>query len=292
VMQVFPMTKVTAAKTKKEILKRSIILADKSLLSVEVTFWGDAAEKYNEDLKFQVVAVKACKVSEYEGGKSLSASFGSRVHLNPDKPEAHALRAWFDNQGKNAEVDCISKRGPGGDRRITFQQVKDEGLGNSEKADWFVVKATVTFYRHEIEKPPWYLACPTLACNKKVIPDGNEWICEKCQGRFTNASPRYILSLMCCDSTGSTWLTAFNDVAEIMLGHSATELAELAAAGNRDKEFEAVFQDANFKSYLFKCRAKQEKRVDDTKVRLHIQSIAPLNYRQECISLLDQIAAY
>jgi len=37
------------------------------------------------------------------------------IQVNPDIPEAHSLRGWFDNEGKSAESRSLSGiKGPGG----------------------------------------------------------------------------------------------------------------------------------------------------------------------------------
>lgn len=63
--------------------------------SVEVTMWGETAESMNEERlpAGVVVVIKAAKVSEYQG-RSLNASFGSQILVNPDRPEARELLEW------------------------------------------------------------------------------------------------------------------------------------------------------------------------------------------------------
>ena len=63
--------------------------------SVDVTLWGETADTMNEERlpAGVVVVIKAAKVSEYQG-RSLSASFGSQILVNPDRPEARELIAW------------------------------------------------------------------------------------------------------------------------------------------------------------------------------------------------------
>jgi len=277
-------------------IKRTIHMVDKSLMGVDLTFWGDLAEKTNESVLGQVLAVKACRVSEFEGPGSrvLNSTFGSRVFVGLDRPEVKELRDWFEKQGKELRTESVSKKGGnfGGDRRLTFQQVKDENLGMNEKPDYFVVKGTITFFRHDLEKPPWYNSCPMPECNKKVIQiDANNWRCEACNKNFPEAPPRFILSFMCCDASGSHWLTAFNEVAQELLKHSAQEVYEFRQHSN-DKMFERVFQEANFKSYLFKCRAKQDNMNDAVRVRLQVMQATPINFKNECHWLLGEINAY
>jgi len=172
--------------------------------------------------------------------------------------------------------------------------VATEGLGNDlAKPDYFAVKATITFYRHDFEKPPWYMACPDEKCNKKVTQNEQDgsWYCEKCSKAHPEAKPRYILSLLCCDSTGSQWLTAFNESAESLLGMTAPEVNDLKDAGN-EVAFNRVFQDANFSTYIFKIRAKADMNQDEQKVRCHVLSANKINFKTESLALLDQIAAY
>ena len=53
------------------------------------------------------MAIKGAKVSDF-GGRSLSTLMSSVLMLNPDIPEAHSLRGWFDSVGKNEESQSIS----------------------------------------------------------------------------------------------------------------------------------------------------------------------------------------
>jgi len=294
-----PVSHITSQRTQKELTKRTLSLTDASLLSVDITLWGEMAEKYDENIVPEgcVIGIKNCRVSDF-GGKSLNTTYGSTFFVNPDRQEAHKLREWYDTQGKNATVESISKGrsgGSGSEPRKTLQEFKEEKLGFNEKPDYFVTKGTVTFYKHDIEKPPWYPACPNESCNKKLthndMGQGPAWFCEKCNKNYDAPNNRYIVSLMCCDSTGSTWFTAFNDVAEQMLGKKASELADFKEMGN-ESAFESVFAEANFKSYLFKIRAKADNNMDEVRVRCHVMAANPIDYRKESQFLLDKIEQF
>lgn len=96
---------------------------------------------------------------------------GSSIALNPTVDEAYALYQWRMNGGENAPSASMSTGGGAGgptplDQRITIASIKDEGLGMKEKPDYVSVKGTVTYIRHEND--PWYTACPTPNCNRKV----------------------------------------------------------------------------------------------------------------------------
>lgn len=179
---------VSKLMTKKqtEVSKRVVTLCDHSLTSIELTFWGDAAERYNEDYLANnpVVAVKNCRVSDF-GGKSLSASFDSSVFVNPDRSEAHKLAQWWKTEGQTQQsAPMTTKAGAGNMQGATERKllcaIKDEGLGFQEKADYFVTKGTITVIKHDFEKPPYYLACPAPNCSKKVTPGAQgDYVCEK-----------------------------------------------------------------------------------------------------------------
>ena len=69
------------------------------------------------------------------------------------------------------------------DNRKTILSIKEEGLGMNEKADFITIKGTITFIKHDND--PWYCACPTEGCNKKVFETtDNRWACEKCSTSF------------------------------------------------------------------------------------------------------------
>mmetsp|Transcript_5388 Transcript_5388/g.8464 ORF Transcript_5388/g.8464 Transcript_5388/m.8464 type:complete len:593 (+) Transcript_5388:36-1814(+) len=300
VKAITPVSHIVSQRTQKELTKRVVTITDPSLLSVDITLWGKEAENLTEEMApvDSVIAIQCCRVSDF-GGKSLNTTFGSHYFVNPDRPEAHQLSQWYNDQGKNAAVESISKGRAGGgsgrDPRKTLLEFKDERLGYGEKPDYFVVKGTVTFYKHDLEKPPWYPACPTEGCNKKLTNqesgDANNWFCEKCDKSYPAPNNRYILSLLCCDATGSTWFTAFNEVAEQLLGKKAAELAEYKDMGN-ESAFESVFAEANFKSFMFKIRAKADNNQDEVRVRCHVIQATPIDYRKESQTLLDQIATY
>jgi len=214
--------------------------------------------------------------------------------VNPDIREAFELRSWYDTKGKEAHYTSLSgQRGENRfvDVRKQFSVLSDEKLKQpSDQATYFLARGTVTFFRHDFAKPPWYQACPKPDCNKKVIPEGHDaFRCEKCRITYKQFTPRLILSLLACDHSGGTWLTAFNEHAEILLEKTAQELSDLVAQGN-ESAFEQVFADANFKTYIFKIRAKSEPVMDEYRVRCHILGLTKLDFRTESNHLLDEIS--
>jgi len=96
------------------------------------------------------------------------------LQINPDFPEAHKLRGWYDNTGASATLTTISGgRGAGGgggnNAYKTFAEVKLENLGSGEKPDYYSVKAMVAMINKD---RALYMACPSSDCNKKVMLKG------------------------------------------------------------------------------------------------------------------------
>mmetsp|Transcript_14689 Transcript_14689/g.35853 ORF Transcript_14689/g.35853 Transcript_14689/m.35853 type:complete len:154 (+) Transcript_14689:364-825(+) len=65
-------------------------------------------------------------------------------------------------------------------------QVASRCLTNEGKAEWFDLKATLIFCRkYEMDRPPWYQACPKEGCNKKVNQmHDDQYQCEKCNATY------------------------------------------------------------------------------------------------------------
>jgi len=289
---------VVSQKTQKQLTKRTISITDTSTKAVDITLWGESAQRYTgqELTGHPVIAIKSCRVSEF-GGRSLGTTFGSQIFVNPNTQEAVALREWYASQDRHS-IESISKmgRGNGPEVRKALVQIKDERLGMDGKADVIACPSTITYFKRDFgsDKMPWYLACPNRECNKKVSTsdvDGSVH-CDKCNRTYGEGGiPRYILNFIICDYSGSCWITAFNEQAEQILEVSASKLQEYKMQGN-EAAFEAVFQRAVFKSFVFKIRAKMEQGMDEQRVRCHAVGAAQIDYKRESQMLLEEIERY
>ncbi|RUP45011.1 hypothetical protein BC936DRAFT_148730 [Jimgerdemannia flammicorona] len=225
--------------------KRDITIVDQSHYAVKLTLWDRHAETF-ESIIDSIIAFKGVRVSDFGGEcylewvcdwscvveigcRSLSLSSGGTIVVDPDTPESHTLRGWYDTAGRTESFQTYSGFGdgswdssPDSNKRKTFAQVKDESLGMNEKPDYFVTKGTVIFFRQETISYP---ACKE--CKKKVIEEGTGWRCEKCQKTWPEPTHRYIMSISVSDPTGQVWMNAFDEVAEKLLGQTAGEMLML-----------------------------------------------------------------
>lgn len=278
-------SQITTKTTNKQVSKRDIVIVDQTA-SINATLWGTEAENFEENAsKNPVIAIKGAKVSDF-GGRSLSILGSSVFNLNPDIPEAHEVKGWFDNGGVNKQVTSLSGQrmdGMGGKFKI-ISQIKDENLGMGEKADYFNLRAFCVFLRKE---NCMYQACPGAECNKKVIEDGDGYRCEKCDRSYPNFKYRLILSSNIADFSGNQWITSFQDSAEAILGTTAENLGRVQTED--ENEFNRIFADASFKLFNFKIRAKMETYQDEKRLKCSAVSAQPVNFRQESRRLLESI---
>lgn len=104
---------------------------------------------------------------------------------------------------------------------------------------------------------------------------------------------RYLLSFIAADSSGQQWFTAFDDVSNIILGISASELSVMKDQQTLTHDsYSIVFNKATFKEYLMKARSKFEIYQDEGRVKTTVVSITPIDYVDECRQLLEAINRY
>ncbi|XP_023618575.1 replication protein A 70 kDa DNA-binding subunit isoform X5 [Myotis lucifugus] len=280
--------KITVKSNNREVSKRNIYLMDMSGKVVSATLWGEDADKFDGSRQ-PVMAIKGARVSDF-GGRSLSVLSSSTIILNPDIPEAYKLRGWFDSEGQALDGVSISDLKGGGSAGSntnwkTLYEVKSENLGHGDKADYFSAVATVVYLRKENSM---YQACPTQDCNKKVIDQQNGlYRCEKCDREFPNFKYRMILSVNIADYQENQWVTCFQESAEAILGQSTAYLGELKE--KNEQAFEEIFQNANFRSFVFKIRVKLETYNDESRIKATVMDAKPVDYREYCRRLIMNI---
>lgn len=241
--------------------KRELTLIDNTGFNVRLTIWGNSAQKFDAQPQ-SVIAFKGVKVSDF-GGRSLSLSSSGSMTVNPDIDEAHKLKGWYDAGGSTETFQShastmgamTATSGGKRDDYKTVAQVGEENLGMGENTDWFSIKATILYVKKDNVAYP---ACQTEACNKKVVEiNPGEWRCEKCDKTWDRPDYRYIMSVNVGDHTGQLWLSCFNECGLQIMGVPANELMAAREEGETQKE-EVWFNEANCKTFIFKCKAKMD----------------------------------
>lgn len=227
---------IIARASNKEMKKRDIILMDNSNCCISVTLWGKQAEDFDANDN-PIVLLKGVKVGDYNG-RTVSVLNNSIFQLNPDIPEAHTLRGWFDQGGSSIDLNDLSGGRANADGLVggnsggtglqanwkSLDSLREEQLGMGDKADYLTSHAVILFAKKENSM---YMACPSENCNKKVIDQNDgSYRCEKCGKDFDKFKWRMILQLNIADHTDAQWITCFQESSEMVLGMPADNIGE------------------------------------------------------------------
>ncbi|KAF0687241.1 Aste57867_21003 [Aphanomyces stellatus] len=294
VKSVGPCSELTS-KAGKQLQKRDFSMVDDTLAEIKVTLWNERAQDPSCDAWLnQVLAIKGCRISDFSG-RTIGTFSSTSFVTNPPLPEAARLLSWYNAGGSSTAIKSLSNSagGVGGgmgtfDQRSAIVDIKEKRLGYGQKPDYITVKGAVSFIKHDAGV--WYQAC--VKCQKKVMPDSAQnYNCEKCQTVYSNCENRYVLSMVVQDTSGSTWMSAFNDQGKIIMqGKTADELAELKETNMA--LYDGSFKAALFRPYVFRIRCKAEPINDEVRVKAQIVNIEPLNYVAESAELLEAIEKY
>jgi replication factor A1 len=257
--EVQEVTQIVSKSSQKPFDKRELTLVDDSGYSVRLTVWGKTATAFDASPE-AIIAFKGAKVGDF-GGRSLSLLSSGSMAIDPDIPDAHKLKGWYDSQGRmesfasHSNMGSTGVAGGRGDPLKTVAQVKEENLGmSSDTPDYFSTKGTIVYIKQDTFSYP---ACLSDGCNKKVTDMGDgTWRCEKCDINHPKPEHRYIMSLNVNDHTGQLWLSCFDDVGRLVMGMTADQLMELKE--NDTAAAERAFEEANCKTFTFKIRAKTD----------------------------------
>lgn len=223
--------------------KRNLTIGDESHVSIGVTLWGDIAELH-PFAAGQVIALKACRVSDYNG-KTLNASNDPRdVAISPKHKRATELQKW--QAGSTAsklktELRSLGMQQEGAQRSSTptmlLEELAQHVAADSEVQNGkaFYCKLNVTLmhiFVPENDRLMYYLACPT--CKRKVHDDGTGYRCEHCAQSHADAVPTYSFSVRVSDCSGSVILNLLGEPGEDILGMKASEFYSLQLPAVRE----------------------------------------------------------
>ncbi len=305
-------TSLMSKKSGQELTKCDLTLVDDSDVEVTLTVWGDKAQRAPIDYAHcPVVAFRRARVSDY-GGKSLSASDGPIIVL-PDVPQAFQLQEWWKASGSlqgSTTIKSLSTSAGGAGKMDSLTERKDIasikrdnlGYGSPDKPDWISFKGTITFLKKDKEGGAWYTACPNdkEPCQNRYkvnqTTDG-QWHCEKCHSTYATCVRRWIFSGTVADDTSNTWVSLFNDQAEVLLKATADEVfattssAADGGGGDQDK-YDSYFSQATNTEWIFKCKVKNEMVGDESRVKTSVYSMLPVDHVKESRDLLAALAKF
>jgi replication factor A1 len=242
-----------------------------------------------------VVAISSCRVSSYNG-VSVSTLGRSQVLIDPTSeavPEAQAIRTWWDTEGAGAEMQAVGEGmatalKPGGgtaSQRRDLATIRKEAPATPDAKP---VYATVQVAVANInpEQSMWYLACPEN--NRKVVEQDGGYFCEYDGRTYATATKRYIMSAKFTDISGELNVQVFDEMAKVLLGHSADDAAEIR---ERDpQKFSALLQDATWTEWVLRVKAQAQEYNGETRQRYAVVEIKPVDFVAETRRALELIS--
>ena len=101
---------------------------------------------------------------------------------------------------------------------------------------------------------------------------------------------RYLLNMSVADHTDNVWLSGFNDIGELVIGHTAGEMFALNESG--DPSFGNIFAATASQIFDFACRAKADTYQDVTRTRYSILRAHKVDWVKAAKEMLASIAQY
>lgn len=285
----------TSKRTNKELTKRGLTICDDSGADVECTLWGDEANSFDANHLNKVICLKAARVSEYNG-KSVTIN---KYTIDAEGvPEVKSLQQWWSTEGSSTQFSSLTqKRGSGGGNEppISLKEVEDRGYGTTaEKVDYFNLRVTIEQIMHDKENGrfPWYKAIPDEdGPAYKVVPgQEDDWWCEKNGKSYKDYKCRYVLRFRGSDATGSSYFNCYDQAGQVLMGMEAGEIEKFVDA-NDDHNFSKVFENATYKLWNLRCRAKQDVYQDEARRRVDVVGATPIDLVSDAQNMLNEIEA-
>lgn len=229
IIEVSELSELVSKKTNKPMKKRVIKIVDQSNALIELTLWNEEAENtifILPSLPIYFVG-KGLRVSNFNGVTLNTDRSSSQMLFNPDMPQIKSIKAWLARNPSLTNTKILSMRASlplTNKNYMSLAEIKHESEAN-DKEGAYLINACVGFIRND-PSLMFYTACKnTSKCKKKVIRDGNSWYrCESCQESFEECEYKYMVTMRLQDFSEALWVTAFDDSACIILGHSAASL--------------------------------------------------------------------
>ena len=225
-------------KNEKILKMQKLLIGDDTLSRIELTLWEPFGSPDNNYSLGDLIAVKNCRVKEFNGRKQLSTTDSTEVKKSLDPESDSRLRKFYDehqneNDYKDVQGEMISNGVIKSPAELVFikdiQNTYEIEMDNKDRPV-FEINATVTRLNHSERN--YYTGC--AKCHKKMETD----VCTYCSG--TEKKVIFTLSVNVRDASSFFWVDLFGDVAEKFLGVKGEEYEELLKNGNTVEENEGL----------------------------------------------------
>jgi len=289
------------SKDGKELVKREIVIADDSAITMQVTLWGERAQQPDSCFADNaVVCLKGIVVKEWQGGRSGSLLEGGALVIDAKFPEADRVKQWWSQGGATQSLSALSQDGPilgrapqGKPGTLSDVRRAAEGLiGETETFNIVCRLALVQTTKQGEKQPLLYMACQetrentTLPCNKRVDESG---FCAGCN-RPGKTAPRLNLRCRFSDFGDNAWLTTFHEGAQRVLDMKAEDMHAMEKGEGGREALEAAIRSQYFGQPLhISVRAKQDSYNGEPRTNVTCIDARPVQRGEHGRALLKEI---
>ena len=225
-------------KNEKILKMQKLLIGDDTLSRIELTLWEPFGSPDNNYSLGDLIAVKNCRVKEFNGRKQLSTTDSTEVKKSLDPESDSRLRKFYDehqneNDYKDVQGEMISSGVIKSPAELVFikdiQNTYEIEMDNKDRP-LFEINATVTRLNHSERN--YYTGC--AKCHKKMETD----VCTYCS--CTEKKVMFTLSLDVRDATSHFWIDMFGELAEKFLGIKGEDYENLIRNGTTVEENEGL----------------------------------------------------
>jgi len=286
------------SKAGNELIKRDLVIADDTGYTLNLTIWGEEAQRKDSDFQGNpVLAFKGIRINDFNE-RSGSTLGGSVIQVNPEGvPEVTRLTNWWAQGGSKQQLTALSQqRGPGGGlggnaKTVDMSELRSAIELVGEKPEYFNTVARlqrIQFRAREEKKMIYYTACAEpkangLPCNRKVLEDGSCPVCDK-QGK---TSVRLIPRCLFADSSDGFWFSTFDNAGQAVLGYTGEEVRDMDKGG--DKLEDMLQTKYNMAPFKLSLRARREDYQGERKSRVDCIDAKPVSWSEHGRTLLKEV---
>ena len=220
-------------KNDKIIKNQKLVIGDDTNYKIDLTLWEPFGSADNNFSIGDLIAVKNCRIREFNGKKTLSTTESSELKSSLDPKSDKKMREFYENhQNMNEFKDIQGESMISGikspaelvfikDVMDTYEQVID----NKERPVFEII-GIVTKFNHSDRN--FYIGCSK--CNKKMETE----VCSNCSG--TEKKTIFTFSVNVRDASNFFWVDFFGDIGEKFLGIKGEDYENLIKNGTTTDE--------------------------------------------------------
>ncbi|GLJ32618.1 hypothetical protein SUGI_0656140 [Cryptomeria japonica] len=292
---IIPIHRKDGSQTQKFVVK----INDLSGSTIDINLWGPIVEQKGLELKNMltndsvvILALRNACVG-YFNGKLVNIIAATKLHINPSFPEAELLTSRGRDPLLTVPFVAETIHIEGKYTRMTISSIRE----------WMSIKLetiqttllVVLRYVNVNDQNFYYTACPLIVngrpCKKKCTQQADDsWFFSRCQMSMQDCNYSYLLPLKLQDATGTLWATAFDEGGNHLLHKTARQLYALQNDATTKETPSSMIKTILSHYYSFIVLVSTETYKSESKMKVTVNKVAPVDFKAECHALLAEIS--